>query len=81
MKVSNISPKIITGDNIYIAVETAVRAGIISQNDQVVLLEGAKQENNFIGTSRTFKGVLLTRIGTETVEEEYIIKEGEENGV
>lgn len=26
---SNIDPKMITGDNIYIAVETALRAGII----------------------------------------------------
>ena len=30
----------ITGDNIYIAMETAVRAGIIKKEDPIILLEG-----------------------------------------
>lgn len=37
---SNIQPKMITGDNIYIAVESAKRAGILSSEDQIVFLEG-----------------------------------------
>lgn len=41
--VADIEPKIITGDNIFIAVETGVRAGVISIHDQVILLEGRKQ--------------------------------------
>lgn len=32
LKRSNIETKMITGDNIYIAVETARRAGILEQN-------------------------------------------------
>lgn len=40
---AGIEPKIITGDNIFIAVETGVRAGVISAHDQVILLEGRKQ--------------------------------------
>ncbi len=35
---SNIEPKMITGDNIYIAVETGVRAGIIKKDEKVILL-------------------------------------------
>jgi len=35
---AGIEPKIITGDNIFIAVETGVRAGVISAQDQVILL-------------------------------------------
>lgn len=41
---SNIEPKMITGDNIYIAIETAGRAGIIRKDEPVLLLEGWKQE-------------------------------------
>lgn len=35
----------ITGDNIYIAVETGFRAGILVEGEKVVLLEGRKQTN------------------------------------
>lgn len=35
----------ITGDNIFIAVETGFRAGIIRADETVVLLEGRKQAN------------------------------------
>ena len=41
---ANIKPKIITGDNIYIAVETARRAGILAPNEKIVFLEGKKQK-------------------------------------
>jgi magnesium-transporting ATPase (P-type) len=30
----------ITGDNIYIAIETAIRCGIISRKDEIMVLEG-----------------------------------------
>ena len=36
----------ITGDNIYIAVETARRCGIIGKHDKVVLLEGSRNLEN-----------------------------------
>ena len=42
---ANIEPKMITGDNIYIAVETARRGGILKPHEKVVFLEGAKQEH------------------------------------
>ena len=43
---SNISPKIITGDNIYIAVETARRAGIIAEHEKVLYFEGNNQSSS-----------------------------------
>ena len=33
-----IEPKIITGDNIYIAVETAIRTNILPHGSQIILL-------------------------------------------
>jgi magnesium-transporting ATPase (P-type) len=41
--IAGIEPKIITGDNIFIAIETGVRAGIIPTHQPVILLEGSKQ--------------------------------------
>jgi P-type E1-E2 ATPase len=35
---SDIEPKMITGDNIFIAVETGFRAGILKEDEKVVLL-------------------------------------------
>jgi hypothetical protein len=58
----------ITGDNIYIAVETGVRAGIITKDEKVILLEGRKQKFN--GTERIFTGILLYRKDGETFKEE-----------
>lgn len=42
---SDIESKMITGDNIFIAVETGFRAGILRENEKIVLLEGRKQTN------------------------------------
>jgi len=36
----------ITGDNIYIAVETGYRAGILKEGQKVLLLEGRKQSES-----------------------------------
>ena len=38
LSASNIDKKIITGDNIYIAVETAMRCGIIGKDEKVMIL-------------------------------------------
>ena len=38
LRESNIETKIITGDSIYIAVETALRSGIIEENQKILLL-------------------------------------------
>lgn len=61
----------ITGDSLYIAVETGRRAGIISRTDKVVFLEG---KNNLVsefeegrseltgsnmGNNRIFKGTII----------------------
>lgn len=43
LKQSNIDTKIITGDNIYIAIETAIRCGILSENRKILVLEGKNQ--------------------------------------
>lgn len=34
----------ITGDNIYIAIQTAIRCGIISRNEEVMVIEGNQQK-------------------------------------
>ena len=52
---ANIEPKMITGDNIYIAVETARRAGILKSGDKVVLLEGRNQNKSKVYKSRKQK--------------------------
>jgi magnesium-transporting ATPase (P-type) len=33
----------ITGDNVYIAIETAMRCGILERQDEVMVLEGNQQ--------------------------------------
>jgi len=30
----------ITGDNVYIAIETAIRCGILSRDEEIVVIEG-----------------------------------------
>ena len=40
LKQSNIETKIITGDNLYIAVETAIRSGILEEDGKIIVLEG-----------------------------------------
>ena len=43
LKQSNIESKIITGDNVFIAVETAIRCGLLGERDKVIVLEGKNQ--------------------------------------
>lgn len=40
LKLGNIEAKIITGDNIYIGVQTAKEARIIEENEKVLVVEG-----------------------------------------
>jgi magnesium-transporting ATPase (P-type) len=50
----------ITGDNIFIAVETGFRCGILKSDEKVVLLEGKKQSKV---RPRNFEGILLQKKG------------------
>lgn len=62
----------ITGDNIYIAVETAIRAGIIPDQSTVLLIEGHKQkayEQNVEESSRVFQATALKRHGGQIQKE------------
>lgn len=34
----------ITGDNVYIAMETGIRCGMLSRQDKIIVLEGKKQQ-------------------------------------
>ena len=52
----------ITGDNIYIAVETGYRAGILKENEKVLLLEGRKQVVSD-SNDRVFKGTTIEKQG------------------
>ena len=51
----------ITGDNIFIAVETGSRAGLVDRNEKIILLEGRKQPEFIKGKERKFHGVVLSR--------------------
>ena len=42
LKTANIESRIITGDNIYVAMETAMRCGILS-DEKVTVFEGRNQ--------------------------------------
>jgi hypothetical protein len=53
---AHIEPKIITGDSIFIGVETAMRAGILHHGSKVLLFEGRKQQ----GLPGMYNGILLT---------------------
>ena len=41
LKEANIQTKMITGDNIFIGIETAMRAGILTREKDIVVIEGA----------------------------------------
>lgn len=53
---AHIEPKIITGDNIFIAVETALRTGILPHGSKILLFEGRKQR----GVNGMYNGIVLT---------------------
>lgn len=53
---ANIEPKIITGDNIFIAVETALRTNILPHGSKIILFEGRKQKR----ISGDYNGIILT---------------------
>lgn len=61
LRASGISSKMITGDNGFIAVETARRAGIITSFDKVIILEGHNQTREVSLASLKLKGTLLDK--------------------
>ena len=76
LRESNIDTKIITGDNIYIAVETALRSGILEEKEKVILLEGKKQLGYQEG-KKTFEGIILSKTRTVVREEKVALSEEE----
>lgn len=56
---SDIEPKMITGDNIFIAVETGFRAGILREGESVIMIEGRKQPP--AQQERRFRGIKLNK--------------------
>jgi len=50
--------KVITGDNIYIAVETAIRTKILADDEDVLVMQGAAQTSAEAGV---YTGELLSR--------------------
>ena len=74
LRESNIDMKIITGDNIYIAVETALRSGILLENYEVILLEGKKQSWEKEG-KKTYEGIILSKTSTLIKQEKVTLSE------
>lgn len=62
LNLSDIESKMITGDNIYIAVETGYRARILKEGEKVLLLEGRKQPESD-SNERVFKGITIEKRG------------------
>ena len=60
----------ITGDNVYIAIETAIRSGIIDRTQEVVVIEGRDQ--NPMNTN--FEESDLTLVGSTNLESSVNIK-------
>jgi magnesium-transporting ATPase (P-type) len=70
----------ITGDNIFIAIETAARVGIIKKDEPIILLEGAKQvktNEDDGGEEIVYLGTLLKREDEEVTHEEIKVKNTE----
>lgn len=44
LSLADIRSRMITGDNIYIAIETAMRCGILERREEVIVLEGNRQQ-------------------------------------
>jgi magnesium-transporting ATPase (P-type) len=40
---AGIESRMITGDNIYIAIETSIRCGILARNQEIMVVEGKDQ--------------------------------------
>ncbi len=57
----------ITGDNIFIAVETGFRAGILKEGEKVVLFEGRKQLNLAKGE---YSGLLLFKNEGQIIQQQ-----------
>ena len=76
LRESNIETKIITGDNIYIAVETALRSGILEEQQKVLLLEGKKQSGYKEG-KKVYTGNVLSKTGGVVKEEQVTLEEEE----
>lgn len=71
----------ITGDNIFIAIETAARVGIIKKDEPIILLEGAKQvktNEDDGGEEIVYLGTLLKREDEEMTHEEIKVKKNTE---
>ena len=77
MRESNIECKMITGDNIFVAIDTAVRCGLLKGKGKFILLEGKRQEQ--VGTGkRNFRAKLLEwsrEIKETTISEEDLAAE------
>ena len=76
LRESNIDTKIITGDNIYIAVETALRSGILEEDQKVLLLEGKKQ-NSYKEGKKVYEGTVLSKTKTVVKEEKVTLNDEE----
>ena len=73
MRESNIECKMITGDNIFVAIDTAVRCRILSGKKKVLVLEG-KIQNQAEPEGGDFKAKVLDTTEKETTMKSVLIK-------
>ena len=72
LRTANIDTKMITGDSIYVAAETAIRSGIIPQESAILLIEGRKQQQTSDSISpgpRVFHATSMRRHGEQVLKE------------
>jgi len=67
----------ITGDNIFIAVETGYRSGILRPDEKVIILEGRKQKTDK-STNRDFEGILLQKEGDKIIQSRVSMAEDDD---
>jgi len=58
---AEINTKIITGDNIFLGIQTAIFTGMIEQNDKVIVIEG----RNYDSLSNSCDVIELQNINNE----------------
>ena len=74
LKVANIESKIITGDNVFVAMETAMRCDIL-KDEKVIVFEGRNQPKYQI--DKTFKGKMLEKVEGFVKQSEVYFSEDE----
>ena len=71
LKIANIESRMITGDNIFVAVETAIRCGILNSAEKITVFQGRNQLSS--QSDKIFRGKVLERVNGFVKQEECFL--------